>query len=246
MNLFGSTQQLSGVPDVDLPVTHKLNDRLSMDALQLLAGVPDDVIPAAFFDPQYRGVLDKMAYGNEGKARGKERCDLPQMTSEMISGIARELCRVLVPSGHLFLWVDKFHLCEGYRGWLDGTILETVDLVTWHKQQIGMGYRTRRTSEHLVVLQKAPRRAKGLWRSRTIPDVWSEKTDTSKHIHSKPVILQCQLIEAVTHPNDIVLDPAAGSFSVMKAALLCGRNFLGSDITAEEEIKMFPAIQRSL
>ncbi len=230
-NVFSSERYL-GAPDIDLPATHRLNERLRMDALCLLAGVPDNVMPVAFLDPQYRGVLDKLAYGNEGKARGKKRCELPQMSAEIIGGIVQELARVLIPSGHLFLWVDKFHLCEGFGRWLDATTLEIVDLVTWHKQRIGMGYRTRRTSEHLVVLQKAPRRAKGVWSCHTIPDVWSEKAQGSKHAHRKPINLQGELIAAVTNPGDIVIDPAAGSFSVMEAAHLHGRNFLGCDILA--------------
>lgn len=204
-----------------------------MDALELLGGIPAASIPAAFLDPQYRGVLDKLAYGNEGKSRGKARCDLPQMTEEVIGEIVSELNRVLIKSGHLFLWMDKFHLCEGFTHWLKDTNLEVVDLVTWHKMRVGMGYRTRRTSEHLVVLQKAPRRAKGVWSIRTIPDIWQEKVTNGKHApHRKPINLQSELIAAVTQAGDIVVDPAAGSFSVMESAHLRGRNFLGGDLLA--------------
>ena len=204
-----------------------------MDALELLDGIPAASIPAAFLDPQYRGVLDKLAYGNEGKSRGKARCDLPQMTEEVIGTIVSELNRVLIRSGHLFLWMDKFHLCAGFTHWLDGTRLEVVDLVTWHKERMGMGYRTRRTSEHLVILQKAPRRAKGVWSIHTIPDIWQEKATNGRNApHRKPINLQGELIAAVTQAGDIVVDPAAGSFSAMEAAHLRGRNFLGGDILA--------------
>ena len=50
-----------------------------MDGIQFLSLLPDESISAAFLDPQYRGVLDKLAYGNEGKGRGKERAALQQM-----------------------------------------------------------------------------------------------------------------------------------------------------------------------
>ena len=49
------------------------------DGLLLLSDIYDACIPTAFFDPQYRGVLDKLRYGNEGKTRGQKRCSLPQM-----------------------------------------------------------------------------------------------------------------------------------------------------------------------
>ncbi|HKG70020.1 MAG TPA: hypothetical protein VKA92_14200, partial [Segetibacter sp.] len=69
-------------------------------------------ITACFFDPQYRGVMDKMKYGNEGE-RQKGRAELEQMSEETIKLFIKEIDRVLIPDGHLFLWVDKFHFCEG-------------------------------------------------------------------------------------------------------------------------------------
>ena len=48
----------------------ELNVRHRMDGLDLMGTLSDASVPAVFFDPQYRGVLDKLAYGNEGKARG--------------------------------------------------------------------------------------------------------------------------------------------------------------------------------
>ncbi len=203
--------------------------RVRMDGLELLGQLPEACVAAAFFDPQYRGVLDKLVYGNEGVLRGQRRASLPQMSSETIGKFIAEISRVLGPSGHLFLWIDKFHLCSGITEWTTGTDLTTVDLVTWSKGRIGMGYRTRRSCEYLVVLQKAPKRAKGVWTRHDIPDVWEEKVK-SKVTHAKPVGLQRALIEAVTAPGDVVLDPAAGSFSVLDACQLAGRTFVGCDV----------------
>jgi site-specific DNA-methyltransferase (adenine-specific) len=192
-----------------------------MDGVELMGKLPNESISVCFFDPQYRGVLDKLKYGNEGKGRGKARCDLPQMGEEIIKNFIIEINRVLKKSGHLFLWVDKFHLCEGVNPWFEGTNLRVVDLITWEKSRIGMGYRTRRKSEYLVVLQKLPLRAKGVWNAHDISDVIAEKT-TDKHPHAKPVILQERLIRAVTNEGDIVLDPAMGGGSVFEACKACG------------------------
>ena len=78
-------------------------------------------------------MLDKMGYGNEGKSCERARVVLPQMTE-------------------MFLWIGRFHLCTGIGSWLEGTVLETVDLPTWDKQRMGMGYRPRRQAEYPVVL----------------------------------------------------------------------------------------------
>lgn len=202
-----------------------------MCGLDLMAQIPDGLISACFFDPQYRGVLDKMNYGNEGE-RQKGRAKLPQMSDKMISDFIKEIFRVLKPSGYLFLWVDKFHLCEGIEVWRAPMDLKIVDLITWDKQKMGMGYRTRRQCEYLLILQNQPIKAKAMWTNHGIRDVWSEKVLTiSEHPHRKPTNLQFELIDAVTNPGDYILDPCAGSYSVLDAcSWLTDRNFIGCDI----------------
>jgi len=203
-----------------------------MDGLKMLKLLPSKSIPLVFFDPQYRSVMDKQNYGNEGKNRGKKRLELPQMTNHQIHKFIMEIERILIPSGHLMLWVDKFIVVRGIHEFLEGSALQLVDMITWNKERMGMGYRTRRFSEHLLVLQKPPIRAKGIWFIHDIPDVWNEKIENGdkNHAHSKPVRLQERLIKATTDKNDIVVDPASGGYSVMKSALNVGRNFLGCDI----------------
>ncbi len=225
-----SNERSGSIVQNELPPSIPRDTRVAMDGLDFLAQLPDASIAATFFDPQYRGVLDELSYGNEGVLRGKQRSALPQMPSEIIAEFIRSIDRVLGPSGHLFLWTDKFHLCSGIDEWTEHTTLETVDLITWNKGRIGMGYRTRRTAEYLIVLQKAPKRAKGVWTSHNIPDVWDEKAPSLKGVHPKPIELQKALIEATTAPADPVLDPAAGSFSVLKACQLAGRIFVGCDV----------------
>lgn len=217
-------------PHLDLPREIKANARLKMDGLRLLRLLPAASIPVVFFDPQYRGILDKMSYGNEGKQRGRKRSALTQMSEEVIQEFVGAIDRALLPSGHLFLWIDKFHLCQGYEEWTNGTQLETVDLITWNKGRMGMGYRTRRQSEYLIVLQKQPKRAKGVWKVHNIPDVWEERIEHRTHTHQKPLRLQRELIFAVSNEGDYVVDPAAGSFSVMHSAHACSRNFIGCDL----------------
>ena len=214
----------------------KQNCKHKVDGLTLLKEIETQSIKAAFFDPQYRGVLDKMHYGNEG-VRQAGRVALPQMDEQTIKQFILEINRTLSPSGHLFLWVDKFHLCEGVQHWLENTDLNMVDLIVWDKGRMGMGYRSRRKSEYLLILQKKPIRAKGCWLSHNIPDVWAEKLKKSEknHPHSKPNGLQRALIEATTNPGDIILDPAAGGFSVLSACQESNRNFIGCDIRCGEE-----------
>ena len=218
-------------PSIDLHPELVTNTRLRMDGIRLLSMLPEKSVPVVFFDPQYRGILDKMKYGNEGVTRGKMRFSLRQMTEVEIAAFIQKIDRILIPTGHLFLWVDKFHLCQDVSGWFSGTDLEIVDMITWNKMRMGMGYRTRRSAEYLVALQRKPKKAKGVWKARDIRDVWEEPAKRGGgHAHRKPVELQARLIRAVSNEGDIVVDPAAGSFSVMESATRSGRIFLGCDI----------------
>ena len=209
--------------------TYSINKKNKADGLKLLADINNETISVAFFDPQYRGILDKLRYG---KHRMNDRWSLVQMTEEKIREFIEGINRVLKKSGYLFLWVDKFHLtndAENFRNWIYNTDFQVVDMITWNKEKMGMGYRTRRVSEYLVVLQKPPIKAKVTWSDHSIPDVWSEKYKNN-HPHSKPIGLQQKLIEATTKEGDYVLDPASGGYSVFEACKNVGRDFIGGDI----------------
>lgn len=211
------------------------NYKNKMDGLVFLSSLFSESAKVVFFDPQYRGVLDKLSYGNEGEGRGKERSSLPQMTNETIESFILEIERVLKESGYLFLWVDKFHLCEGVKTWFrENSSLHIVDMITWNKEKMGMGYRTRRQAEYLIVLQKEPILASSTWSIHNIPDVWSEKIEHKKHVHEKPYGLQKQLILATTKEGDTVIDPAAGSYIILDICKEVGRTFLGCDINFGE------------
>lgn len=206
------------------------------NGLHMLNTCSDNSVSLVIFDPQYRGVLDHLKFGNEG-SRQKGRAQLPQMPHDMIRSFMEEIARTLKERGHLFLWVDKFHLMTGIQTWCEDLNLQVVDLVVLDKTRFGMGRRTRRQTEFLVILQALPTRAKGVWMDHGIPDVISESVPRSGHAHRKPVNLQSRLISAVTRPGDLVVDPAAGSFSSMAAAELAGdRRYFGVDLLEHEVV----------
>jgi site-specific DNA-methyltransferase (adenine-specific) len=203
------------------------------DALALLQSLPDSCARLGFFDPQHRDNLDALKYGNEGE-RQRERCKLSQMSGEYIEACCREFVRVLMPSGYLMQWMNAFQLGSGAHLRLAGA-LQVVEIIVWDNQRLGMGYRARRRGDYLVALQKPPIKARATWRTKpTIPDRWLEKADRKLHPHIKPIGLISALIEAITSPGDLVVDPAAGSFVAMHAARRLGREFIGCDLAQRE------------
>jgi site-specific DNA-methyltransferase (adenine-specific) len=209
----------------------KLNCRQQMDGWQMLRNIPDERAALAILDPQYRGGLDKLAFGNEG-ARQKKRAELPQMPDRDIALFMEQIERVLKPSGHVFLWLDKFSICSGHhlRYFHLTEWLKLVDLLCWEKKTFGMGRRLRCTTEYLVVAQKEPTNARDHWRDHGIRDFWSEAADRAAHPHAKPVELTRRLIESVTRPGELVVDPCAGSYSTLDACEATGRAFVGCDL----------------
>lgn len=207
------------------------NARQQMSGYTLLRALPDRSASLAVFDPQYRAILDKMGYGNEGKNRERDRAALTAMTEKTIAHYIEEIERVLKPSAHLLLWVDKFIVAEGrHLSFFRYSNLARVDLICWNKMRPGMGRRARCRSEYLVVAQKLPTRAAGVWTDHRIDDCWPEQSDRSLHPHAKPHQLTERLIRAVTKRKDLVVDPCAGSYGVLEACRLSGREFVGCDL----------------
>jgi len=208
------------------------NKKLKIDCQDLVRSLEKDSVNVCFFDPEYRGVMDYLLFGNEDSSdvRQAERLSLPQMTDQCISWTIRLLSDKIKPKGYLFLWVDKFHLLEGINPWLRFTDFQIVDMMIWDKIRMGMGYRLRNQCEFLVIIQKKPLKAKETWDRRDIRNLYREKAMTKNHLHQKPRELTKILIETTTEEGDLVLDPCAGSFAVLDVCKETHRTFIGTDI----------------
>jgi Holliday junction resolvasome RuvABC endonuclease subunit len=131
------------------------------------------------------------------------------MSEDYIYAVCIENARVLKPSGYCMRWLDTFGLVEGHHLRIAHDCIRPVDLIAWDSMRVGMGKRSRRRGDYLVVLQKAPIKAGSTWRDHAIPSRWAEKVNRSIHPHIKPSGLITRLI-ATTEPGDLVVDPAAG------------------------------------
>ncbi len=215
----------------------RLSDRVArnapnrIDGLDLLAAVDDGTAALAVLDPQYRGILDKMKFGNEG-ARQVRRAALPQMDDDAICHFILKIFAALKPSGHLVLWADKFSIASGkHLRWIRvAPQFRLVDMIAWNTTVMKMGKRSRGIVEYAVVLQKEPKRAKGFWQNRAVGDCWTEEVDKSRHPHAKPYRLTLEFIRNTTKRGDLVVDPCAGSYGVLAACQEMGREFIGGDL----------------
>jgi site-specific DNA-methyltransferase (adenine-specific) len=217
------------------------------DALDLLKSLPADSSPLVFFDRQFRALLDRQKYGNEGKSRQQKRARLPSMSEHYIDAACRAIARVLRPSGYLMRWIDDYSLCEGHLVRVKD-VLQCVGLCAWENTLMGQGCRLRDCGSHLAVPQKPvlvgmkltfP--AKKTWWDRGIRNRWCEYVPRGGHPHIKPIGLIKRLIEATTKPGDLVVDPCVGSFVVLQECQRLGRKFIGCDLAYEEHPAEPPA-----
>ena len=201
-----------------------IDRRLQMDGQDLLAGIPAATVPLVVLDPQYPKMVVNCPTLQPGRMK------LPQMTHDTIQLMIRETARILQPSGHLMLWHDKGALLYGNRElWLGSTPLTLVDLICWDKQRLGLGRRTRASSEYLSLYQAHPQKCDGVFIRRDIADV-CRAGPSKQHPHRKPLLLTADLIEAVVPPGGLVVDPCAGSFTTLEACQMTGRHFYGCDL----------------
>jgi site-specific DNA-methyltransferase (adenine-specific) len=224
-------------------IKRNMNLHLQMDGLKLLGSLPQGSVDACIFDPQYRAGLDKLSYGNEGKSRMKARSALAQMSNETIIEFIMRSYLAMRESAYMFIWCDKFTIAEGiHLAWMENAFgglnnsLILVDMICWDKGSFGMGSRSRRTNEFLLVYQKHPKTTKN-WTDKGIKDTFLEKIPEPRlktaHVHRKPLGLTARLISATVPVGGLVLDPSAGSFSTLVACQMTGRNFIGCDLTLE-------------
>jgi site-specific DNA-methyltransferase (adenine-specific) len=205
------------------------------DALTLLRAIPSEFVKLVFWDAQSRQLLNQLHYGNEGVSRGRRRKKLPAMPQEYIAACDREIARIIVPSDYCCRWVDEYQLLNQLFK-IEG--LKHVGVIHWDKARPGTGGRVRPVGGSLVVLQKEPIGVRGKkipFKWQTLPMIRGVRYETirfpkSTHPHRKPIGMIADLIQVLRDPGDIIIDPAAGSFVVMAAALGSNRHFLGTDI----------------
>lgn len=156
------------------------------DAFELLCSLPDGCTPLVFFDPQHRTVLDQLKFGNEGE-RQRGRAKLPAMSEQYIATVNTEIARILQPSGYLGYWLDTFRLVEAYHLRLPRELMQPVDLIAWDCLRIGMGKRSRRRGDYLVIFQKPPVKAgstlAGSWHSEPLAREGRSQTPPAHQTH---------------------------------------------------------------
>lgn len=203
------------------------------DCLKVLSEVDDLNLAAVVTDPPYAsGARTEAAKSSSGAmVRGQRWAAKPiendQMTSTGFIWMIREVCYavrpMLVDGGSLLAFID-WRQWPNLVGAIETTNLRVNGMVVWDKQSYGLGNGFR--SQHELVCHASkgtPRIA-----NRSTGNVLSAKrVANDDHPSPKPVSLMERLVDVVSEPGELILDPFAGGGATLLAARNRGRRSVG-------------------
>lgn len=207
------------------------------DAFELLADdLADDSVAAVLTDVPYASGTRAEAKKNSSGAmlRGGRFAKAPlandQMTTPGFVWMLREFARAarmkLVEGGSFATFID-WRQYPNLIGALESADLRLNQVVVWDKEVLGLGNGFRSQHEFLVHT------------SRGVPRICSRSTgnvlrcrrsEETEHPSPKPVALLERILEVITEPGDLVVDPFAGSGSTLVACRNIGRRAIGVEI----------------
>lgn len=206
------------------------------ESLEVMNSLPVEPLAALVTDPPYSSgnLPEAMKVRDNPRLRGW-RWEGKTMETDQLSTIG-------------FVWLMRAVLLEArermeaggsalvfidWRNWgnlvgaVESTGLRVNNMVVWDKTTIGMGNGFRNQHELVLYASKGTPRVV----SHAVPNViQSRRAPNDDHQSPKPIDLMSRLLEVVSAPGDLVIDPFMGSGSTLVAARNLGRRAIGIEI----------------
>jgi site-specific DNA-methyltransferase (adenine-specific) len=237
---------------------------LQGDALEALAMLPDNSVDCIWTDPPYLLSNDGVTCVSGRRTRvNKGEWDRSRGIEEDFAfhrAWLAECYRVLKPAGtiwvtgtlHVYLSVGMAMQQLGYRI-LNDIIWEkpspppnlgcrcfthSTEVILW-ATKAKKGSKDRYTFHYDEMREEnGGRQMKNVWR---LPAARKSEKRHGKHPTQKPVELVARCLRASTNPDDLIVDPFAGTGATGVAALSLGRRFLG--VEREEQYAQIAAVR---
>lgn len=207
------------------------------DALKLLPELDDNTVDLVITDPPWG--IDLIDLSGAGANEYRMFTDTKDTALKLYQDSIPHLYRVLRPGCHLYLFFDIAAYSD-IHGWLIAAGFDVRLLpMIWIKDRPGYTdweYKPMPQYESFFFCMKpekdgrAPRRL-----TEATSDVLVYQRSAEKKLHptEKPVELMKRLVTLSSGEGELVLDPFAGSASVLRAAYLTKRKALGFEIDTE-------------
>lgn len=202
------------------------------DALEVLAALAEVPIDAVVTDPPYAsGSRTEASKSSSGAMVRNVRFQTPiendQMTTTGFVWLLRQTAmalRPMLPEGGSFLSFIDWRQWPNLVGALETCNYRVQGMIVWDKGSIGMGNGFR--AQHELICHA----------SRGVPTIHDRscgnvlragRQELVDHPSPKPQALMARLIEVVTPPSGLVLDPFMGAGTTLRAARDVGRKAIG-------------------
>lgn len=211
-------------------VGHSLvNKVIEGGALALLNKLPDESVDAIVTDPPYG--IDYQSARRIDKSQWK-----PKIKNDKAPYIwwLAEAFRVLKVEGAL-LCFTRYDVEKDFRWAMEIAGLTPKAQIIWDKGIHGMGDLSGDVApqhENIIFATKGKFKFPNK-RLKSVIKVQRVSAEKLQHPNEKPVELISTLIEGITKPGDLVLDPFMGSFTTAVASRQLERNWIGCDLSQE-------------
>jgi len=193
-----------------------------MDCLDLLRSMPSESVDHCITDPPYgvRSLYSVYDWGED--LGGQEPTKLQRATKhwQVHKPIYEQIRRVLKPNGNL-AWSSGMIYYPWFAQWFGPHRV-------WALSRFGA---TRQASGHIWIVQDRERQAirfpdrDGVIFYKSIPQL------RDRHPCPKTIEEASFMVESLTRPNDIVIDPFCGLGSTLVACQRLGRRWIGCDLS---------------
>ena len=198
------------------------------DVLDRLREMPDESVQCVITDPPYG-----MSFRSNWCAGGP-RFDNIIGDGEFSMGWAADLFRVTDSPGSWFIFCDSRRTGDVWAN-CESAGMDPRSVVVWDKQKHGMGDLHRSFGPRH---ENAIFATKGDWafptkRPTTVLNFAAVPPVDLLHPAQKPLSLMKFLVRYLSWPQDVILDPFAGSGTTILAAYLLGRDSIGIELSPE-------------
>jgi site-specific DNA-methyltransferase (adenine-specific) len=202
-------------------------DLFNIDAFQLLGSLADGAVDCVICDPPF----DQRTHsGKRSNGETESKIDFPPFDAGCLRRFVREILRVskrwvlAFCSGEQLGWYQQ-EAEEYYPGsWVRGGI--------WVKPDPAPQFTGDRPGQWGEAIAIMHREGKKRWNGGGHPARWTFGVCREDRCHptQKPLDLMLELVRLFSDPDELVLDPFAGSGTTAVACLRSGRRFIGSEI----------------
>lgn len=202
------------------------------EALNVLSTLPDASVDAVITDPPF-------AFAG-GISNGLSSRVDSQFFEHWLVAVFRELHRVSRPEAAWFLWCD-WRTASVYDIALQKAAIDYHDtrhvtqVIVHDREMVGMGTPFRNQLDW-IALVRGKKTDFSTRIPKNQPNIIREYWYYGKHAHhpaEKSVAIARRLVNWITSPGGIVLDPFAGSGTTCLAAKIKGRRYIGIEREAE-------------